>query len=77
MPSRGGRERLWVSTSASVRSEDESGSRRKLPFNSEWEAMAKKVLKGADPAEKLTWRTPEVSSPIYSIRQWLEAQIYH
>ena len=26
----------------------------------EWVELAKKQLKGADPAKKLTWRTPEV-----------------
>ena len=31
-----------------------------LPLDAEWSEMARKQLKGADPAEKLTWRTPEV-----------------
>ena len=30
------------------------------PLHPEWEQLAKKQLKGADPAEKLTWHTPEV-----------------
>ncbi|XP_067934556.1 methylmalonyl-CoA mutase, mitochondrial-like [Watersipora subatra] len=30
-----------------------------IPLNTEWEALAKKQLKGADPKEKLTWHTPE------------------
>ncbi|XP_022079947.1 methylmalonyl-CoA mutase, mitochondrial-like isoform X2 [Acanthaster planci] len=29
------------------------------PLHKEWVELAKKQLKGADPAEKLTWRTPE------------------
>lgn len=32
------------------------------PLNAEWEAMARKVLKGESPAEKLTWKTAEVST---------------
>ena len=31
------------------------------PLHPEWTELAKKQLKGADPAEKLTWHTPEVS----------------
>ena len=31
------------------------------PLHPEWAELAKKQLKGADPAEKLTWHTPEVS----------------
>ena len=34
--------------------------RQGLPLDPEWNEMAKKQLKGADPAERLTWRTPEV-----------------
>jgi hypothetical protein len=29
-------------------------------LHSEWVELAKKQLKGADPAKKLTWHTPEV-----------------
>jgi hypothetical protein len=36
-------------------------SRPPRPLNKEWEDMARAVLKGKDPAEKLTWRTAEVS----------------
>ena len=32
----------------------------RAPLHPEWEVMARKVLRGADPAEKLTWRTAEV-----------------
>ena len=35
-------------------------TRQGQPLDPEWTEMAKKQLKGADPAEKLTWRTPEV-----------------
>ncbi|XP_064648019.1 methylmalonyl-CoA mutase, mitochondrial-like [Lineus longissimus] len=31
----------------------------KQPLDPEWTEMAKKELRGADPAEKLTWHTPE------------------
>ena len=31
-----------------------------LPLDAEWAELARKQLKGADPAEKLAWRTPEV-----------------
>ncbi len=31
-----------------------------MPLNPEWVALAQKQLKGADPEELLTWRTPEV-----------------
>ncbi|CAB3985968.1 Methylmalonyl- mutase, mitochondrial [Paramuricea clavata] len=33
--------------------------RHDVPLNPEWVALAKKQLKGADPDELLTWRTPE------------------
>ena len=42
------------------RREDTPGGREKAPLHPEWEGMARKVMKGADPAETLTWRTPEV-----------------
>ena len=32
----------------------------KVPLDQERAAMAKKLLKGADPEERLTWKTPEV-----------------
>ena len=32
----------------------------KVPLDEEWAALARKMLKGADPEERLTWRTPEV-----------------
>lgn len=37
-------------------------------LNEEWTALASKQLKGADPAEKLTWHTPEGIDvkPLYS-----------
>ncbi|XP_064401329.1 methylmalonyl-CoA mutase, mitochondrial-like isoform X2 [Halichondria panicea] len=31
----------------------------KVPLDQEWAALARKMLKGADPEERLTWRTPE------------------
>lgn len=31
------------------------------PLNPEWNKLAEKQLKGADPTEKLTWHSPEVS----------------
>lgn len=55
-----GREGKWLSSSASFRDEEGSGGRKKVPLNAEWEELARKQLKGADPAEKLTWRTAEV-----------------
>lgn len=33
------------------------------PLHPEWNELAKKQLKGADPAKKLTWHTPEVMKP--------------
>ena len=39
--------------------QSESG-KKKASLHPEWEAMAKKVLKGSDPTEKLTWKTAEV-----------------
>lgn len=40
------------------------------PLHPEWEQLAKKQLKGADPAEKLTWHTPEGINikPLYTKR---------
>ncbi len=32
----------------------------KVPLDEEWVALARKMLTGADPEERLTWRTPEV-----------------
>ena len=39
-----------------------ASSKPKVPLDQEWSAMAKKMLKGADPEKTLTWRTAEVSS---------------
>lgn len=44
-----------------VMDEEESTSKPKVPLDQEWAAMAKKLLKGADPEKTLTWRTAEVS----------------
>ena len=52
--------RQWVSSTAFCPTEDTPGGREKAPLHPEWEGMARKVMKGADPAETLTWRTPEV-----------------
>ncbi len=30
----------------------------KVPLDQEWAALARKMLKGADPEERFTWRTP-------------------
>ncbi|XP_078485777.1 methylmalonyl-CoA mutase, mitochondrial-like [Ciona intestinalis] len=40
----------------------------KIPLNKEWAALAKKQLRGSDPEDKLTWKTPEGISlkPLYS-----------
>lgn len=37
-------------------------------LNTEWAALAKKQLKGADPAKKLMWQTPEgiTIKPLYT-----------
>ena len=32
----------------------------KEPIHPEWDGMARKVLKGTEPSEKLMWKTPEV-----------------
>ena len=37
----------------------------KHPLPPEWSEKAKKEIKGADPAEKLMWHTPEVSTSKY------------
>ena len=52
------------SSSSSSSSGDKTGTdaAHGLPLDPEWAEMAKKQLKGADPQEKLTWRTPEVCS---------------
>ena len=54
------------SPSSSSSSGDKTGTdaAHGLPLDPEWAEMAKKQLKGADPQEKLTWRTPEVCSYI-------------
>ena len=39
---------------------DQVSGKPKVPLFPEWEKMAKKLLKGADPAKKLTWKTAEV-----------------
>lgn len=44
------------------RAESHAAGKKKIPLHPEWEAMAKKVLKGADPAEKLKWMTAEVKN---------------
>ena len=44
-----------------VMDEEASTSKPKVPLDQEWAAMAKKLLKGADPEKTLTWRTAEVS----------------
>ena len=45
---------------------DEAGtSKPKVPLDEEWAAMAKKMLKGADPEKTLTWRTAEVCSYVF------------
>ena len=65
-PSRGSActlQRSCVSTSTARRNGDEgktTSEQRGLPLDPEWVEMAKKQLKGADPAKRLTWRTPEV-----------------
>ena len=41
--------------------ENEGGGKSRVPLDPTWVEMARKQLKGADPAEKLTWRTAEVS----------------
>ncbi|CAI8032596.1 Methylmalonyl-CoA mutase, mitochondrial [Geodia barretti] len=64
-PSRGSActlQRSCVSTSTARRDGDEgkaTSEQRGLPLDPEWVEMAKKQLKGADPAKRLTWRTPE------------------
>ena len=40
--------------------DNDSTKSSKASLHPEWEKMAKKVLKGSDPAEKLTWKTAEV-----------------
>ena len=55
-----------LSTSALCRGEgdlkwESKVSRPPRPLNHEWEDMARAVLKGKDPAEKLKWKTAEVS----------------
>ena len=39
---------------------DTLSGKPKVPLDKEWADMAKKMLKGADPEKKLTWRTAEV-----------------
>ncbi len=34
--------------------------KQRVPLDAEWAEMARKQLKGADPSEKLAWRTSEV-----------------
>lgn len=57
----------WTwSTQQRARFSSETGSgdalqnKSSAPLDPEWVEMATKQLKGADPHEKLTWRTPEV-----------------
>lgn len=48
--------------------------RHSVPLNPEWAALAKKQLKGIDPEETLTWKTPEgiYIKPLYSKADTLE-----
>ncbi len=53
----------------------------KVPLDEEWAALARKMLKGADPEERLTWRTPEVcegegSSSLTTLRILQQLSIY-
>ena len=40
---------------------DSTDCKPRVPLDTEWAELAKKQLKGADPTERLTWKTPEVS----------------
>lgn len=40
---------------------DTTHTKPRVSLDPEWAELAKKQLKGADPEEKLTWRTAEVS----------------
>ena len=40
---------------------DSTDCKPRVSLDTEWAELAKKQLKGADPTERLTWRTPEVS----------------
>ncbi|XP_064401331.1 methylmalonyl-CoA mutase, mitochondrial-like isoform X4 [Halichondria panicea] len=56
-----GKHRLLHTTRTS-RDDTVGGDERakpKVPLDQEWAALARKMLKGADPEERLTWRTPE------------------
>lgn len=47
---------------------DTTHTKPRVSLDSEWAELAKKQLKGADPEEKLTWRTAEVSVSIVKLR---------
>ena len=51
---------LSSSAAVSQNKNENNGVWPKVPLQSEWEDMARKVLKGANVAEKLMWNTPEV-----------------
>lgn len=53
---------VYGSSSAGDEPGEGGGKRAQLPLNAEWAELARKQLKGADPAEALTWKTPEVST---------------
>ena len=40
--------------------EEEGGGKKGVPLDPSWVEMARKQLRGADPAERLTWSTAEV-----------------
>ena len=49
--------------------EEGGGGKTSVPLDQTWAEMARKQLRGADPAEKLTWRTAEVSG-LFSGSSW-------
>lgn len=49
------------SSSAGEETGEGERERTRAPLNAEWAELARKQLKGADPAEALSWKTPEVS----------------
>ena len=54
------RRTVYYSSSSAGSEADSSETRREVPLDLEWAELAKKQLKGADPSQKLIWRTPEV-----------------
>ena len=53
---------VYGSSSAGDETTGEGGRERaRVPLQAEWAELVRKQLKGADPAEALTWKTPEVS----------------